>query len=115
MAKKFVFNHIVKGQYSTQEISSNLVNFIKRCTIYICIYIYVVSVRDYFYFQVVTSLEQNYPLRFQVYRDNFGIENALIEKSDKKASNGILHVISHVLHPATISLDDILRNDGNFR
>lgn len=55
------------------------------------------------------------PLRFQVYRDTFGVENALIVKADKGCSNGVLHVISHVLHPAKESLDLILKREGNFR
>ncbi|XP_076235758.1 transforming growth factor-beta-induced protein ig-h3 [Calliopsis andreniformis] len=86
-ARTFVLNHIVTGTYFTDEISSN---------------------------QVARTLEVGIPLRFQVYRGNFGIENALIVKANKGCSNGVLHVISHVLHPVEESLDYILRREGNF-
>ncbi|CAL7936758.1 unnamed protein product [Xylocopa violacea] len=86
-ARVFVLNHIVAGTYFTDEISSN---------------------------QIVRTLEVGIPLRFQVYRDNFGIENALIVKADRECSNGVLHVISHILHPAQESLDYILKREGNF-
>ncbi|XP_078048749.1 periostin [Augochlora pura] len=86
-ARDFVLNHIVTGTYFTNEISSN---------------------------QVARTIEVGIPLRFQVYRGAYGIENALILKADRGCSNGILHVISHVLHPAEESLDYILRKDGNF-
>ncbi|XP_076640726.1 periostin [Halictus rubicundus] len=86
-ARDFVLNHVVTGTYFTDEISSN---------------------------QVARTLEVGIPLRFQVYRGTFGVENALIVKADKGCSNGVLHVISHVLHPAKESLDYILRREGNF-
>ncbi|XP_043524115.1 transforming growth factor-beta-induced protein ig-h3-like [Frieseomelitta varia] len=86
-ARNFVLNHIVTGTYFTDEISSN---------------------------QIARTLEIGIPLRFQVYRGNFGIENALIIKADRECSNGVLHVISHILHPAEESLDYILRREGNF-
>ncbi|XP_017790533.1 PREDICTED: periostin [Habropoda laboriosa] len=86
-ARDFVLNHVVTGTYFTNEISSN---------------------------QVARTLEIGVPLRFQVYRSNFGIENALIIKADRECSNGVLHVISHILHPAQESLDYILKREGNF-
>ncbi|XP_068971368.1 transforming growth factor-beta-induced protein ig-h3 isoform X2 [Bombus flavifrons] len=86
-ARNFVLNHIVTGTYFTDEISSN---------------------------QIARTLEIGVPLRFQVYRGNFGIENALIMKADRECSNGVLHIISHILHPAEESLDYILRKEGNF-
>ncbi|XP_031839644.2 transforming growth factor-beta-induced protein ig-h3 [Nomia melanderi] len=86
-ARDFVLSHIVVGTYFTNEISSN---------------------------QIARTLEVGIPLRFQVYRGKFGIENALIVKPDRGCSNGVLHVISHVLHPAQESLDYILRKEGNF-
>ncbi|XP_076548579.1 transforming growth factor-beta-induced protein ig-h3 [Osmia lignaria lignaria] len=86
-ARKFVFSHTVKGVYFTYEIGNN---------------------------QVVKTLEAGDPLRFQVYPGNFGIENALIVKADRECTNGVLHVINHVLHPAKESLDNILRRKGNF-
>nr|XP_012138267.1 PREDICTED: periostin isoform X1 [Megachile rotundata]XP_012138268.1 PREDICTED: periostin isoform X2 [Megachile rotundata] len=86
-ARRFVFNHIVQGAYFTYEISNN---------------------------QVARTLETEIPLRFQVYPGNFGIENALIVKADRECTNGVLHIINHVLHPAEESLDNILRRDGNF-
>lgn len=64
--------------------------------------------------QVIKTLEADH-LRFQVYPGNFGIENALIVKADRECTNGVLHVINHVLHPAKESLDNILRKKGNFR
>ncbi|CAK9804489.1 Transforming growth factor-beta-induced protein ig-h3 [Anthophora quadrimaculata] len=86
-ARDFILNHIVTGTYFTGEISSN---------------------------QIATTIEIGVPLRFQVYRGNFGIENALIIKADRECSNGVLHVISHILHPAQESLDYILKREGNF-
>lgn len=64
---------------------------------------------------IVRTLEMGVPLRFQVYRYNFGIENALIIKANRECNNGVLHVISHILHPAEESLDYILKKEGNFR
>lgn len=65
--------------------------------------------------QIAHTLEVGIPLRFQVYRGNFGIENALIAKANRGCSNAVLHVINHVLHPAEESLEYILRREGNFR
>nr|XP_033321513.1 transforming growth factor-beta-induced protein ig-h3 [Megalopta genalis] len=86
-ARDFVLNHIVTGTYFTNEMSSN---------------------------QVARTIEVGIPLRLQVYRGAYGIENALIVKADRGCSDGILHVISHVLHPAEESLDYILRREGKF-
>ncbi|XP_076177123.1 transforming growth factor-beta-induced protein ig-h3 [Ptiloglossa arizonensis] len=86
-ARDFVRNRIVAGTYFTNEMTSN---------------------------RVVRTLEVGAPLRFQVYRGKFGIENALILKADRGCSNGVLHVISRVLQPAEQSLDHILRREGNF-
>lgn len=74
-----------------------------------------ITFKDYNSLQIVKTLEIGVPLRFQVYRGNFGIENALIMKADRECSNGVLHIISHILHPAEESLDYILRKEGNFR
>ncbi|XP_024947754.1 transforming growth factor-beta-induced protein ig-h3 [Cephus cinctus] len=86
-ARRFVLNHAVLGRYTTDAVSAN---------------------------QIVTSLDETTPLRFEVYRGSVGIEDALIEKADREGSDGVLHIISKVLYPTTNSLDDALRQNGNF-
>ncbi|XP_046595962.1 transforming growth factor-beta-induced protein ig-h3 isoform X2 [Neodiprion lecontei] len=86
-AKEFVLNHAVFGKHTTDSIYDN---------------------------QVVMSLDEKTPLRFQVYRGSVGIEDAVIEKADKQGSNGVLHVINKVLRTNNNSLDDVLKTNGNF-
>ena len=66
-------------------------------------------------YQVVMSLDEQNPLRLQVYRKAIGVEDALIEKADLQGMNGNLHIISKALSPSNFSAGDILRRDGNFR
>jgi uncharacterized surface protein with fasciclin (FAS1) repeats len=65
--------------------------------------------------QVVMSLDEQNPLRLQVYRKAIGVEDALIEKADLQGMNGNIHIINKALSPSNISAGDILRRDGNFR
>nr|CAD7414106.1 unnamed protein product [Timema poppensis] len=64
--------------------------------------------------QVVMSLDEQNPLRLQVYRKSIGVEDALIEKPDIDGMNGCIHVINKALNPVNTSAGDILRQDGNF-
>jgi uncharacterized surface protein with fasciclin (FAS1) repeats len=61
------------------------------------------------------SLDEQNPLRLQVYRKAIGVEDALIEKADLQGMNGNIHVINKALAPSNSSAGDILRRDGNFR
>jgi len=66
-------------------------------------------------FQVVRSAEGNAPLRLQVYRRGLGVETAMIEdQRDRKALNGVVHVVSAVLRPPDRTLREHLQQDGNF-
>ncbi|CAG2066262.1 unnamed protein product, partial [Timema podura] len=63
---------------------------------------------------VVMSLDEQNPLRLQVYRKSIGVEDAMIEKPDIDGMNGCIHVINKALSPVNTSAGDILRQDGNF-
>jgi len=54
------------------------------------------------------------PLRLVVYRKSYGVEDAILEKTDLECMNGVLHVIGKVLFPATESAGDILRKSANY-
>ncbi|XP_063241056.1 periostin-like isoform X2 [Bacillus rossius redtenbacheri] len=87
LARKFVMYHATQGRLNTDEIADN---------------------------QVVMSLDEQNPLRMQVYRRATGVEDALIDKPDVDGLNGCLHVINKALSPASTSAGDVLRHDGNF-
>ncbi|KAJ4446862.1 hypothetical protein ANN_13562 [Periplaneta americana] len=87
-ARSFVLYHATQGRIHTDQISDN---------------------------QVVMSLDEQNPLRLQVYRKAIGVEDALIEKGDIEGMNGNIHIINKALTPSKISAGDILRRDGNFR
>ncbi|XP_069696631.1 transforming growth factor-beta-induced protein ig-h3-like [Periplaneta americana] len=86
-ARSFVLYHATQGRIHTDQISDN---------------------------QVVMSLDEQNPLRLQVYRKAIGVEDALIEKGDIEGMNGNIHIINKALTPSKISAGDILRRDGNF-
>ncbi|GFG32470.1 hypothetical protein Cfor_04311 [Coptotermes formosanus] len=86
-ARSFVLYHATQGRITSDQISDN---------------------------QVVMSLDEQNPLRLQVYRKAIGVEDALIEKADLQGMNGNIHIINKALSPSNISAGDILRRDGNF-
>nr|CAD7597941.1 unnamed protein product [Timema genevievae] len=92
LARQFVLYHSTQGRHNTDTITICL------CT---C---------D----QVVMSLDEQNPLRLQVYRKSIGVEDAMIEKPDIDGMNGCIHVINKALSPVNTSAGDILRQDGNF-
>jgi len=61
------------------------------------------------------SLDEENPLRLQVYRKAIGVEDAVFEKADLQGMNGNIHIINKALTPSNISAGDVLRRDGNFR
>ncbi|KAJ8882685.1 hypothetical protein PR048_014497 [Dryococelus australis] len=87
LARKFVMYHATQGRLNTDQIADN---------------------------QVVMSLDEQNPLRMQVYRRATGVEDALIEKPDMNGLNGCVHVINKALTPANTSAGELLRHDGNF-
>ncbi|PNF16145.1 hypothetical protein B7P43_G03285 [Cryptotermes secundus] len=86
-ARNFVLYHAAQGRINSDQISDN---------------------------QVVMSLDEQNPLRLQVYRKAIGVEDALIEKADLQGMNGNIHIINKALSPSNFSAGDILRRDGNF-
>jgi transforming growth factor-beta-induced protein len=86
-ARSFVLFHATQGRITSDQISDN---------------------------QVVMSLDEQNPLRLQVYRKAIGVEDALIEKADLQGMNGNIYIINKALSPSNISAGDILRKDGNF-
>ncbi|XP_066999804.1 transforming growth factor-beta-induced protein ig-h3 [Anabrus simplex] len=86
-ARQFVMFHATQGRITSDQITDN---------------------------QVVMSLDENHPLRLQVYRRALGVEDAIIEKSDIEGMNGCIHVINKALTPANVSAGEVLRQDGNF-
>ncbi|KAE8737076.1 hypothetical protein FOCC_FOCC017466 [Frankliniella occidentalis] len=85
-ARSFVMLHLSRGRIATETITDN---------------------------QVAQTLE-NDALRLQVYRKGYGVEDALIERPDVQGLNGVLHVITKCLRSANVTLEETLRQDGNY-
>ncbi|KAK3917621.1 Periostin [Frankliniella fusca] len=85
-ARNFVMLHMSRGRILTETITDN---------------------------QVAQTLEAD-SLRLQVYRKGYGVEDALIERADVQGLNGVLHVISKCLRSANVTLEETLRQDGNY-
>ncbi|OXA51118.1 Transforming growth factor-beta-induced protein ig-h3 [Folsomia candida] len=64
--------------------------------------------------QNVMSLDEENPLRLIVYRKSYGVEDAVMEKTDLECMNGVMHIVNKVLFPATQSAGDILRKSANY-
>lgn len=60
------------------------------------------------------SLDEENPLRLIVYRKSYGVEDAVMEKTDLECMNGVMHIVNKVLFPATQSAGDILRKSANY-
>lgn len=56
------------------------------------------------------SLDEENPVRLQVWRRALGVEDAKIMESDLEAQNGVIHIINKVIFPSNQSLEDILRS-----
>ena len=65
--------------------------------------------------QVEMSLDEENPLRLQVHRSALAVENGVIQKADIEAQNGVMHIIDRVLLPSNKTIEEILREKGEFR
>ncbi|KAF0298435.1 Periostin [Amphibalanus amphitrite] len=64
--------------------------------------------------QVEMSLDEENPLRLQVHRSALAVENGIIQRADIEAQNGVLHIIDRVLLPSNKTIEEILREKGEF-
>lgn len=55
------------------------------------------------------SLDEENPVRLQVWRRALGVEDAKITEKDIEAQNGVIHIINKVIVPSNQSVQDILR------
>ena len=55
------------------------------------------------------SLNEEDPVRLQVWRRALGVEDARITEPDLEAQNGVIHIINKVIMPSNQSLADVLR------
>ena len=60
-------------------------------------------------FQAIMSLDEENPVRLQVWRKALGVEDAKIEEQDLEAQNGVIHIINKVIVPSNQSAATILR------
>uniref|UniRef100_A0A0P4VVG3 Transforming growth factor-beta-induced protein ig-h3 n=1 Tax=Scylla olivacea TaxID=85551 RepID=A0A0P4VVG3_SCYOL len=60
--------------------------------------------------QAIMSLNEEDPVRLQVWRRALGVEDALITEPDLEAQNGVIHIINKVITPSNQSLADVLRS-----
>ena len=56
------------------------------------------------------SLDEENPLRLQVWRRALGVEDARITEPDLEAQNGVVHIIDKVIVPSNQSVMDMLRS-----
>ena len=54
------------------------------------------------------SLDEENPVRLQVWRTGLGVEDALITEEDLEAQNGVIHIINKVIFPSNQSVEDSL-------
>lgn len=54
------------------------------------------------------SLNEENPVRLQVWRRALGVEDAKITNRDIEAQNGVIHIINKVIVPSNQSIEDIL-------
>ncbi|XP_037795768.1 serine-rich adhesin for platelets-like [Penaeus monodon] len=59
--------------------------------------------------QAIMSLDEENPVRLQVWRRALGVEDAKITEKDIEAQNGVIHIINKVIVPSNQSVQDILR------
>ncbi|KAK8729156.1 hypothetical protein OTU49_008657, partial [Cherax quadricarinatus] len=60
--------------------------------------------------QAIMSLNEEDPVRLQVWRRALGVEDAKITEKDIEAQNGVIHIINKVIMPSNQSVSDILRS-----
>ncbi|KAK7067798.1 hypothetical protein SK128_013712 [Halocaridina rubra] len=60
--------------------------------------------------QAIMSLDEENPVRLQVWRRALGVEDARITEKDIEAQNGVIHIINKVIVPSNQSAFDILRS-----
>ena len=56
------------------------------------------------------SLDEENPLRLQVWRRALGVEDAKITEADNEAQNGVIHIINKVIFPSNKSAVSMLRS-----
>lgn len=56
------------------------------------------------------TLNEEDPVRLQVWRRGLGVEDARITEPDLEAQNGVIHIINKVITPSNQSIDDVLRS-----
>ncbi|XP_050698779.1 transforming growth factor-beta-induced protein ig-h3-like [Eriocheir sinensis] len=60
--------------------------------------------------QAIMTLNEEDPVRLQVWRRGLGVEDARITEPDLEAQNGVIHIINKVITPSNQSIDDVLRS-----
>lgn len=60
--------------------------------------------------QAIMSLDEENPVRLQVWRRALGVEDAKITERDIEAQNGVIHIINKVIMPSNQSAFAILRS-----
>ncbi|KAG0719010.1 Periostin [Chionoecetes opilio] len=60
--------------------------------------------------QAIMTLNEEDPVRLQVWRRALGVEDARITEPDLEAQNGVIHIINKVITPSNQSIGDVLRS-----
>ncbi|XP_045105494.1 serine-rich adhesin for platelets-like [Portunus trituberculatus] len=68
------------------------------------------SLHNFLLPQAIMSLNEEDPVRLQVWRRSLGVEDAQITLPDLEAQNGVIHIINKVIMPSNQSLADVLRS-----
>ncbi|KAG8184629.1 hypothetical protein JTE90_022677 [Oedothorax gibbosus] len=64
--------------------------------------------------QKVDSVDGQNALRLKVYRNEVGVESAIIEDSDIEGQNGVVHIINRVLTPPSGSIMELLQSKEEY-
>ncbi|GIX78565.1 transforming growth factor-beta-induced protein ig-h3 [Caerostris extrusa] len=64
--------------------------------------------------QKMVSVDGQNALRLKVYRNEVGVESAIIEDSDIEGQNGVIHVVNKVLTPPSHSIMELLQSKEEY-
>ncbi|GFR26056.1 transforming growth factor-beta-induced protein ig-h3 [Trichonephila clavata] len=64
--------------------------------------------------QKVDSVDGENALRLKVYRNEVGVESAILEEQDIEGQNGVIHIINRVLTPPSHSIMELLQSKEEY-
>ncbi|CAL1292127.1 unnamed protein product [Larinioides sclopetarius] len=64
--------------------------------------------------QKVESVDGQNSLRLKVYRNEIGVESAIVEESDIEGQNGVIHIVNKVLTPPSHSIMELLQSKEEY-